>query len=102
MLHRWRRFQISKEIKRVHSAALTSVKEAMTKGLLLSTSLPPSIPPSTTLPPHRRLGGGGRWRGRVVEGWMDGGRLVDGRRPLVMASLTEVRAAPRTLLNNEN
>ena len=29
---------------------------------------------------------------------MEGGRLVDGRRPLVMASLTEVRAVPRTLL----
>ena len=28
---------------------------------------------------------------------MEGGRLVNGRRPSVMASLTEVRAAPRTL-----
>ena len=30
---------------------------------------------------------------------MEGGRMVDRRRPLVMASLTEVRAVPRTLLN---
>ena len=29
---------------------------------------------------------------------MEGGKLVDGRRPLVMASLTEVRAVLRTLL----
>ena len=28
---------------------------------------------------------------------MEGGRMVDGRRPSVMASLTEVRAVPRTL-----
>ena len=32
---------------------------------------------------------------------MEGGRLVDGRRPLVMASLTEVRAAPRALYTIE-
>ena len=70
----------------------------MTEGLLASTILPPCIPPSTTLLPHHRLGGGGAVWGRVVEGWMEGaGRLVDRRRPSVMASLTEVRAAPRTL-----
>ena len=86
-------------VERVRGTGLTLVKEAMTKGLLPLTILPPSIPPSTTLPPHRRLvGGGGQWGGRVVEGWTEGGRLVDGRRPSVMASLTKVRAVPRTLL----
>ena len=44
---------------RVRGTDLTSVKEVMTKGLLPPTILPPSIPPSTTLPPHRRLGGEG-------------------------------------------
>ena len=82
---------------RVRGTALTSVKEAMTEVLLPSTILPPCIPPSTTLLLHRRLGGGGAVWGRVVEGWMERGRMVDGRRPWIMASLTEVRAVPRTL-----
>ena len=33
-----------------------------------------------------------------MEGGTEGGKMVNGRRPLVMASLTEVRAVPRTLL----
>ena len=54
--------------------------------------LPPSSPPLPCHPPPNR-----RWEGWEVEGWMEGGRMVDGRRPSVMASLTEVRAVPRTL-----
>ena len=92
-------------IVRVRGTALSSVKEAMTKGLLLSTILPTSIPPSTTLPPIANWGVGGLSGGRVVKGWIEGRRLVNtkntttknGRKPSVMAYLTEVRAAPRTL-----
>ena len=55
--------------KRVRGTALTSVKEAMTEGLLPSTILPPSIHPSTSQPSHRRLGGG-----EQGSGGLDGGR----------------------------
>ena len=43
-------------LKRVRGTALTSVKEVMTEGLLPLTILPPSIPPYTTLSPHRLFG----------------------------------------------
>ena len=55
--------------KRVRGAALTSVKESMTEGLLPSTSLPPSIQSSTTLPPTPQPTVGG-----LGSGGMDGGR----------------------------
>ena len=85
-------------IQRVRGAALTSVKEVTTEGLLPLTSLPPSIHSSTILPPDSPPPPNRRCGGRVVEGWMEGGRMVDGRRPLVMASLTKVRAVPWTLM----
>ena len=55
-------------IARVRGAALTLVNEAMTEGFLLSTSLPLSIHPSTTLPLKAPPPPNRRWGGRVVEG----------------------------------
>ena len=57
-------------VERVRGTGLTLVKEAMTKGLLPLTILPPS---TTLPPPHHRLGGGGAV-GVQGSGGMNGGR----------------------------